>query len=84
MASTTCRVCLVSTVSAGCKSTPEKQAQNKASRPRGHSGLPNDCLCFVPATSALVLLKLMFRKLTCVEQSTFLDIYGFCIYHLKE
>ncbi len=35
------------------------------------------CLfCFVPAISALVLLKRMFHKLTCVEQSIFLDSFS--------
>jgi hypothetical protein len=57
-----------------------KQASKKdellAGRLTGQSWLPNlfqACLlCFVPATSALVLLKWMFRKLKCVEQSIFL------------
>ncbi len=47
---------------------------DKAGRLTRQSGLPNlfqTCLLhFVPATSTLVLLKCMFRKLICVEQST--------------
>jgi hypothetical protein len=46
---------------------------NKASRLRGQSGLPNVCFCFVPATSSLAWFKWLFHKLTCVEQSIFLD-----------
>ncbi len=76
MARTACRVCLVSTVSGCCKnslkSKRQQQAQNKASTPSGQSGLCNVCFCFVPATSALVLLKWLFHKLKCDGQSTFL------------
>jgi hypothetical protein len=74
MACTTCLVCLYSTVISHCKNT-EKQAlvaSTKQSKlPRGQSGLFKISFCFVPATSAFVLLKWMFRKLTSVEQSTF-------------
>ncbi len=71
MACTACLVCLASSLSGCCKNSLWK-----ASMLRGQSGLPNlfkACvLCFVPATSTLVLLKWMFHKLICVEQSTFL------------
>jgi hypothetical protein len=54
---------------------PGSQA-DRADRLTGQTGLPNllqACLlCFVLATSALVLLKWMFHELICVQQSTFL------------
>jgi hypothetical protein len=57
MTHTACLVCLVSTVSSHHKNTLKSkcylQAQNKASRLRGQSGLPIVCFCFVPAASAL-------------------------------
>ncbi len=66
MAHTAYLVCLVSTVNDCCKtplkSKREWQAQNKASRLGGQSGLPNVCFCFVPAMSTLVWLKHIYRK----------------------
>ncbi len=48
---------------------------DQAGRLTGQSGLPilfQACLiCYIPTTSTLVLLKWMFHKLICVEQSTF-------------
>ncbi len=48
----------VNTVSCRCKNTLKskcyKRAQNKASRPRGQSGLPNVCFCLVPLLAPLI------------------------------
>jgi hypothetical protein len=73
-----CTVWLVLLVAA-TKIHPEKQAllagtkqSNQAERAvRAALSVSVRLLCFVPATSALVLLKWMFHKLICVEQSTF-------------
>jgi hypothetical protein len=80
MACTACFFVWLLLLVAMAKIHSEKQVPvagtNKANRPTGQSGLPNlfqACLlCFVPPTIALVLLKWMFHKLICVEQSTFL------------
>ncbi len=54
---------------------------DKAGRPTmqaGRQGSGACQLCFVPATSALVLLKWIFYKLICLEQSTSLGRYLWC------
>jgi len=54
--------------------TKQSKQANKADRLTRQSSLSNlfkACLlCFVSATIALVLLKWMFHKIKCVEQST--------------
>jgi len=60
-------------LAAGAKQSKQADKVGKLTR---RSDLPNlfqvYLLCFVPTTSALVLLKWMFYKLIFVEQSTFL------------
>jgi len=59
------------TLVAGAK---QRLEPNNADRKTWQSGLPNlyqACLLgFVPATSAIIMLKWMFHKLICSEQST--------------